>query len=38
VGAQKVSFVEVPDNELVNQATVTEVLTDNDKKMERRIN
>lgn len=37
-GAQKVSFVDILDNELVNQAIMSEVLTDNDKMMEKRIN
>ena len=37
-GTLKIDFVDVADNELVNQATVSEVLIDNDKKMEKRIN
>ena len=37
-GTLKIDFVNMADNELVNQAIVSEVLTDNDKKMEKRIN
>ena len=37
-GTLKIDFDNMADNELVNQATVFEVLTDNDKKMEKRIN